>query len=152
MPPVIRSTRAMPRASRRTTAAVSTGKLDTPASDEHAALPRRSVELRDALHEIRAVGEIEIVDAARDRGAHHPIGIAIGLERPARVHHDVGRQRGQLRLDVAFAVERRRDQRRASRARARRRPSACAGERPAMTSVSRASSASSRASRPPNVP
>ena len=46
------------------------------------------------------------------RGTHHAIGIAVGLERPARVDHDVGRERGELRLDVAFAVERRRDQRR----------------------------------------
>ena len=99
----------MPALSRRITAAVSTGTLDTPDKHEHAARPRLTVELRDALHEIRPVGEVEIRDAARKRGAHHTIRVAIDLERPARVDHDIGRERRKLRVRVAVAVERRRD-------------------------------------------
>ena len=76
---------------------------------EHAARPRRGIELRNAFDEIGAVGEIEIVDAERDRGPHHPIGIvAISLERPGGINDDVGRDRRELAFDIAVAIERRR--------------------------------------------
>jgi hypothetical protein len=89
------------------------------------------IELRDPFDEVAAVGEIEIVDAERDRGLHHPVRVRpIGLEWPACIHHDVGSDLAQLRLDLAVPIEGERDggglrpQARAERRCARRRAAA----------------------------
>src|SRR5262249_35070725 len=58
---------------------------------------------------------IEIMNAKRDRGFHHAIGIdAIALERPAGVDDEIRLDRLQLRLDVTLAIEHRRDRARGS--------------------------------------
>ena len=47
------------------------------------------------------------MDAKRNRGLDYPIGlVAIALERPGGVNDDIGRDRTQLRLDLALAIER----------------------------------------------
>ena len=80
--------------------------------NEDAARARLGVELRDAADEIGAVGEVEIVNAERERGAHHAIGIgAVELERAGGIDHDVRRELAQLPLDVAVAIEGRRHRR-----------------------------------------
>ena len=100
--------RVMSCASALTTAAVEHWKAAHARQNENPARARLRVELRDASDEIGAVGEIEIVDAERERGSHDAIGIGtVGLERPARVDDHVGRELAQLPLDVAVAVEHR---------------------------------------------
>ena len=143
----------MPCARLRTTAAVSTGKLADAGQSEQAASARLGVELRDAFDEGRAVREVEIVDAERERGlhdagrdrCHRP-------ERPADVDHDAGRKRAQLLRDIAVAVEDEPACTSPPDEGSRKSVSALARERPAMSSVSRGSSARSCASRPPKVP
>jgi hypothetical protein len=50
------------------------------------------------------------MNAKRDRGFHHAVGIdAIALERPAGVDDEIRLDRLQLRLDLALAIEHRRD-------------------------------------------
>ncbi len=71
------------------------------------------IELCDPFDEIRAVREIEIVDAVRDRGAHERVRVAVGLERPAGIDDDVGFQGGELCVGIAVTVEDARQQRRA---------------------------------------
>ena len=78
-----------------------------------AAPARRIVEPCNAFDEIGAIGEVEIVDAERERRFHHPIGIvAVSLERTGDIHDRIGRNRFELALDIAIAVECRRHQRR----------------------------------------
>ena len=106
MPPRIAVTFAMPAESRRTAAAVSTGKLDTPESTKTPAARAAAIEGLDAFHEVRSIGQIEIVNALRDTGFDDPIPtLAIILKRPAGVDEDMRLERGKLRGEVAFPVE-----------------------------------------------
>jgi hypothetical protein len=74
--------------------------------DRDAARLRGGIELRDPCDEVGPVGEVEVVDAEREAGAHQTIGIAgVALKRPGRIDHEVGLGGRQRRLDVAVALE-----------------------------------------------
>lgn len=125
----------------------------------------RRIEPTDASDETGAIGDIGIIDAEIDAGLDHPIGIlAEALERPRGIDDEMRPQPRQLFGEVAVAVEadglHHRAEIVASRALGAifRRPEICNEivslfQRPPPTSsLSRGSSPSSRASRPPNVP
>ena len=108
MPPRIAVTFAMAAESRRTAAAVRTGKLDTPESTKTSGGARGRIEGLDAFHEVRSIGQIEVVNAVGDTGFDDPIPtLPIILKRPAGVDEDMRPERGKLRSEVAFPVEER---------------------------------------------
>jgi hypothetical protein len=73
---------------------------------EGAARAGLGLEARNTADEIGAIGEIEIVDAKCERCLDHAIGFGpIGLERPARINHEVWGDRAQLRSDGTVAIE-----------------------------------------------
>jgi hypothetical protein len=67
----------------------------------------RCVQSLDAFDEIGPVGEIEVMDAARDVGLDDPVSIrAVGLEWLAGIDQDVWLRRGELLREIAIAIER----------------------------------------------
>ena len=120
---------------------------------EHTGRARLRVERADAGDELRAVGEIEIVHARRDARLDEAVTRgAVTLKRPARVDDDGRRERGELRRDVAVAVERRRLELRGGPARADEILGAAATSAPRRSASAAARLRAAATIRPPNTP
>ena len=107
MPPRIVSTRVISEDKLRATAAVSTGKLETPESTKHPAAT--ALERRNCGDEFRPVRQVEIVNVFSNAGLDDAIGpCSIGLKGAARIDENLGAKRSELGLDATIAVECRR--------------------------------------------
>ncbi len=63
------------------------------------------IEPADAFDEIRPVGQIKIIDPARQDGANNPVRIVIHLEGTGRIDNNIRHDRRKLRFDIAIAIE-----------------------------------------------
>ncbi len=74
--------------------------------DEYSALASLAIELSDALDEIGAVGEVEVVDAVDETGLDDAVRVlAVALERAGCIDHQVWVDGTDLREHIAIAIE-----------------------------------------------
>jgi hypothetical protein len=105
----------------------------------------------DAFHEVRSIGQIEIVNAVGDTGFDDPMPtLPVSLKRPAGIDENMGPERDKVRREVAVPVEGRGDEPGLGCV-ARFAVGACTVE-PATYRTRRGSFSSNSTIRPPNVP
>src|SRR4030088_2141335 len=82
------------------------GKARHAGKHKYSGAAGRRIEGMDAFHEVRSIGQIEIVNAVGDTGFDDPIPPPpLSLKRPSGIDKNMGPERDEVRGEAAAPVE-----------------------------------------------